>query len=55
VLYAEMDRLIMDEAPIVVLYYDMVLRFSQKNIFGLGNNPMNLLTLKRVKKIISKN
>jgi hypothetical protein len=28
-----------------------VLRFVQNNIEGLGSNPMNLLTLKRVKKI----
>ncbi len=50
-LYAEMDNIIMEQAPVVVLYYDMVLRFTQKNISGLGSNPMNLLTLKRVKKI----
>ncbi|MEI6124328.1 MAG: ABC transporter substrate-binding protein [Bacteroidota bacterium] len=48
--YTEMDRLLMDEAPVVILYYDMVLRFTQKNIRGLGNNPMNLLTLKKVQK-----
>jgi oligopeptide transport system substrate-binding protein len=49
-LYARMDNIIMEKAPVVVLYYDMVLRFTQKNISGLGSNPMNLLTLKRVKK-----
>lgn len=49
-LYKEMDKLIMEEAPIVVLYYDQVLRFSQKNIEGLSSNPMNLLILKNVKK-----
>jgi peptide/nickel transport system substrate-binding protein len=49
-LYHEMDNLIMDEAPVVVLYYDQVLRFTQKNIADIGSNPMNLLTLKRVKK-----
>jgi peptide/nickel transport system substrate-binding protein len=49
-LYARMDNIIMENAPVVVLYYDMVLRFTQTNISGLGSNPMNLLTLKRVKK-----
>ena len=49
-LYKQMDRLIMEEAPIVVLYYDQVLRFVQKNIEGLSSNPMNLLILKHVKK-----
>lgn len=49
-LYEEMDKLIMEEAPIVVLYYDQVLRFSQKNIEGLSSNPMNLLVLKNIRK-----
>lgn len=48
--YIEMNKIVMDEAPVVVLYYDQVLRFCQKNISGLTSNPMNLLTLKRVKK-----
>ncbi len=48
--YRKMDRLIMEDAPVVVLYYDQVLRFVQNNIDGLGSNPTNLLTLKRVKK-----
>ncbi len=48
--YRQMDALVMEEAPVVVLYYDQVLRFVQKNIHDLGGNPMNLLTLKRVKK-----
>ncbi len=48
--YQQMDNLLMEEAPVVVLYYDKVLRFTQKNIQGLGSNPMNLLTLKKVRK-----
>ena len=48
--YMQMDRLLIEEAPVVVLYYDEVLRFSQKNISGLGSNPLNLLNLKQVKK-----
>jgi len=50
-LYRYMDDMIMQEAPVVVLYYDQVLRFVQKNIDGLTGNPINLLTLKKVKKI----
>lgn len=49
-IYMQMDRLITEEAPVVVLYYDEVLRFSQKSISGLGSNPLNLLNLKQVKK-----
>lgn len=48
--YMQMDRLLMQDAPVVVLYYDEVLRFSHKNISGLGSNSLNLLNLKNVKK-----
>jgi oligopeptide transport system substrate-binding protein len=48
--YMQMDNQLIEEAPVVVLYYDQVLRFSLKNISGLGSNPLNLLSLKHVKK-----
>ncbi|PCH67483.1 MAG: ABC transporter substrate-binding protein [Bacteroidetes bacterium] len=47
--YHRMDQIIVDEAPVVVLYYDKVVRLYHHNVSGLGNNAMNLLTLKRVK------
>lgn len=50
-LYSKMDSLVMEEAPVVILYYDQVLRFVQSNITGLGSNPVNLLDLRKVKKI----
>ena len=46
--YAKMDSIIIAEAPIVPLYYDQVVRFTQKNVKGLTNNPQNFLVLKRV-------
>lgn len=49
-LYKRMNQILMDESPIVVLYYDQVLRFAQRNISGLEPNPMNHLVLKYVKK-----
>jgi len=49
-LYKKMDALVMEEAPIIPLFYDKASRFTQKNISGLGINPLNLLVLKRVKK-----
>jgi oligopeptide transport system substrate-binding protein len=48
--FQKMENIILEAAPIVPLYYDEVARFYQNSITGLGNNPMNLLTLKRVKK-----
>lgn len=49
-LYAQMDSLIMQKAPVVVLFYDEVIRFTKKNVNGLGINPINLLDLRQVKK-----
>ncbi len=49
-LYTKMDSLAMSSAPLVPLYYDEVVRFTRKNVEGLGINPINLLVLKRVKK-----
>jgi peptide/nickel transport system substrate-binding protein len=49
-LYRKMDSLVMEKAPVIPLYYDEVVRFSQKNVSGLGINPINLLDLKTVKK-----
>lgn len=49
-LYATMDSLVMQEAPVVVMFYDEVVRFTRKNVSGLGINPINLLELKKVKK-----
>jgi oligopeptide transport system substrate-binding protein len=48
--YHHLDSIVMSEAPVVVLYYDKVLRLHQNNIDGLGINGMNLLTLKNVRK-----
>ena len=47
--YTEMDRMMMQDAPVVVLFYDEVLRFVNKRVEGLGSNPINLLDLRKVK------
>jgi peptide/nickel transport system substrate-binding protein len=49
-IYSELDKLIIEEAAIVPLYYDKIMRFSQKNVYGLETNPINQLNLKRVYK-----
>ena len=48
-IYHAMDSLMMTEAPVVILFYDEVLRFVNKNVEGLGSNPTNMLNLKKVK------
>ncbi|MDT8393505.1 MAG: ABC transporter substrate-binding protein [Bacteroidales bacterium] len=47
-LYQSMDSIIMQEAPVIILFYDEVLRFTGKNIAGLGSNPVNQLDLTKV-------
>lgn len=49
-LYQQMDSIIIAEAPIIPLFYDQAIRFTQKNISGLSKNAQNFLFLKRVKK-----
>lgn len=48
-IYHEMDSLMMTEAPVVILFYDEVLRFVNKRVSGFNGNPVNLLNLKTVK------
>jgi ABC-type transport system substrate-binding protein len=49
-LYQHMDRLIVEDSPVVSLYYDEVIRLTQNNVRGLTPNPMNQLLLERVRK-----
>ncbi len=49
-LYAECDNILMNEAPVIPLYYDQVSHFVRKNIEGLKTNPVNMLDLKSVRK-----
>ncbi len=48
-LYRKIDRLVMEESPVIVLYYDQILHFTHKNVSGLSSNAMNTLDLRRVK------
>ncbi len=49
-LYQKMDALVIKKAPVVVLFYDEVVRFTAFDVVGLGINPTNLLELKNVQK-----
>jgi peptide/nickel transport system substrate-binding protein len=49
-IYSTLDSILMEDAPVVVLFYDKKVRFVQKNIGGLDNSPTNLLELKKVRK-----
>jgi len=47
-LYKEMDKVVVEEAPVVFLYYDEVVHFSQNNVIGLKADAMNSLRLEKV-------
>lgn len=47
-MYREMDSLVMEDASVVILYYDESLRFIRKSVLGMTTNPINLLNLKKV-------
>jgi len=49
-LYQQMDNLVMEQSPVVVLYYDKLVNLYQNNISGYSLNGQNLLVLKRVRK-----
>jgi peptide/nickel transport system substrate-binding protein len=46
--YREMDRMVMQASPVIVLYYDQVIRLTGTDVHGLSPNAMNLLVLKEV-------
>jgi len=43
-----MDNLVMQQSPVVILYYDKRVNLYQNNISGYSVNAQNLLTLKKV-------
>lgn len=49
-IYRSMDSIMLAEAPIIPLYYDMVVRFTPSGITGFEPDAMNNLVLKHVQK-----
>ena len=47
--YLLMDQLVLDEAPVIPLFYDEIIRLVSNRVSGLSVNALNLLELKRVK------
>ncbi|HSB93269.1 MAG TPA: ABC transporter substrate-binding protein, partial [Flavitalea sp.] len=50
-LYKQMDRMLIEDAPVVPLWYDEVIRLVQPNVKGFMPNGLNLLELRRVRKV----
>ncbi len=49
-LYQQMDRIIIEDAPVVPLWYDMAIHLVHTNISNFFPNSLNLLELRKVKK-----
>src|SRR5262249_53493375 len=49
-IYQQLDQMIMNDAPVVPLWYDEVIHLVQPNIKGFIPNGINLLELRRTKK-----
>ena len=47
-LYQQADQVMIDDAPVVPLWYDKVVRLVQPNVKGFRPNALNLLELRRV-------
>ena len=47
-LYQQMEKIVVEESPVIVLFYDEVIRLTQNNIQGLQADPMNTLRLEKV-------
>lgn len=50
ILYRQMDHLIIEDAPVVPLWYDMALHLVHNNIKDFSPNALNMLELRRVRK-----
>jgi peptide/nickel transport system substrate-binding protein len=47
-IYVQMEEILQEECPYLVLFYDEVVRLTQKYVTGLEANPMNGLILEKV-------
>ena len=46
-LYREMDQIVINDAPVVPIWYDMAIHLIQPNVKGFYPNALNLLELRR--------
>jgi peptide/nickel transport system substrate-binding protein len=48
-LYQQADQVMINDAPVVPLWYDVVVHLVQQNVKGFQPNALNLLELRRVR------
>ena len=47
--YGQMEQVMLDDAPIVPLFYDELIRFTSQRVKYLSSNPLNMLVLKNAR------
>lgn len=47
--YREMDKILIEECPVIFLFYDETAQFANRRVSGLSRNAINLLSLKKVR------
>lgn len=48
-LYRRMDQIVINDAPVIPVWYDMAIHLVQPHISGFGPNALNLLELRRAR------
>ncbi len=48
-IYRQMDQLVMNDAPVIPLWYDMVIHLVHKRVTGFYPNAQNILELRKVR------
>lgn len=49
-LYHEMEKILIEESPVIFLFYDAISNFTSLQITNYNTNPLNLLKVKFIKK-----
>lgn len=47
-MYQRLDQIVMDDCPVIVLFYDQIIRLTQPYVKGLEVNAMNSISLEKV-------
>ena len=49
-LYRQMDQIVINDAPVIPVWYDMAIHLIQPDIRNFGPNALNLLELRTARK-----
>ncbi|MFN0176799.1 MAG: ABC transporter substrate-binding protein [Saprospiraceae bacterium] len=47
--YRDMEKILVEESPVIFLFYDETAQFANRKVKGLSRNAINLLSLKKVR------